>query len=129
MDLTSPVHQSGRFVILHHRAPQGEHWDLMLERGETLATWQLLADPRRDDVWPISARRIGDHRRHYLTYEGPLGGGRGEVHRIASGDYDLISSGTSGWALALRGEYIAGRFELRATTEANAVDLCFIRLK
>ena len=34
---------TSRFVILHHRLAGGEHWDLMLEHGESLATWQLLA--------------------------------------------------------------------------------------
>lgn len=99
----------------------------MLERGATLATWQLLADPRRDDVWPIPARRIGEHRLHYLTYEGPLGGGRGEVSRIASGEYDLVRSGDAGWELALRGENVAGRFELRGPTP-GAAESNFIRM-
>lgn len=73
---------SSRFVLLHHTgAPDGDHYDLMLERDGTLATWRV-ASPALD-----GARRIQDHRRAYLDYEGPLSEGRGEVRRIAAGTY------------------------------------------
>ena len=32
-----------RFVVQEHRKEQNIHWDLMLEEGEHLATWQTPA--------------------------------------------------------------------------------------
>lgn len=34
--------------------------------------------------------RLPDHRRHYLTYQGAISGGRGRVRRIASGSALLL---------------------------------------
>jgi hypothetical protein len=74
-----------RFVILHHELPDSEHWDLMLEHGDLLLTWQLLVDPTTPCGIPGPARRIGDHRTAYLDYEGAVSGDRGRVHRIDRG--------------------------------------------
>ena len=49
---------SSRFVILHHTVHGGEHWDLMLEHGDVLLTWQLFSDPTASPVFPLRARRI-----------------------------------------------------------------------
>ena len=38
---------------------------------------------------------LGEHRREYLTYEGPVSGGRGEVKRVAGGTYDLAGDGVN----------------------------------
>ena len=77
-----------RFVILTHDSPV-LHWDLMLEQGEILRTWRLAAPPADGQV--IEAEALADHRRHYLDYEGPVSGGRGNVTRFAAGDYLLES--------------------------------------
>ena len=73
-----------RFVILQHDHPF-LHWDLLLERGESAATWRLLNLPTVGLAIP--AERIGDHRLHYLDIEGAVSGDRGTVIRIASGAY------------------------------------------
>jgi hypothetical protein len=73
-----------RYVILRHEQIDEPHFDLMFETaaGSALATW-------RSEFWPISHAttlvRLDDHRPHYLTYEGPVSGNRGAVHRIESG--------------------------------------------
>lgn len=75
-----------RYVVLHHTgAPDGDHFDLMLERGGALATWHVDS-PALDNP-----RRIQDHRIDYLTYEGDISGGRGRVRRVAQGAYDIVS--------------------------------------
>lgn len=72
------------YVILRHENIDAPHFDLMFETspGSALATW-------RSDIWPIDRTipllRLGDHRRDYLTYEGPLTGNRGSVRRVESG--------------------------------------------
>lgn len=76
---------SDRFVILHHRLDDSEHWDLMLEYGDSLLTWQLPGDPTRPDSLPMTARRIAGHRKAYLHYEGPISDNRGTVMRICCG--------------------------------------------
>lgn len=73
-----------RYVVLLHEGFGQAHYDIMLELepGAKLATWQSPA-------WPITARtvtrRLPDHRREYLEYEGPVSGGRGRVRRISGG--------------------------------------------
>lgn len=73
-----------RFVILEHDHPF-LHWDLMLECGEVLRTWRLTAAPAPGLC--VSAKAIGDHRRAYLDYEGPVSGNRGKVMRWEWGEY------------------------------------------
>jgi hypothetical protein len=73
-----------QYVILRHEGIDSPHFDLMFEKsqGGLLATW-------RSDVWPIEqptpVLRLADHRRDYLTYEGPLTGNRGSVRRVEAG--------------------------------------------
>lgn len=103
------------YVLLHHRISDKEHWDLCLDLGEVLATWQVLSDPRiRPDKtasgWP--ARRIADHRRAYLDYEGPISGDRGEVRRVDRGTWTPIEQGPTGWVVHLAGEILRGVYRL-----------------
>ena len=57
------------------------HYDLMCESspGSALMTW-------RAPDWPPVAGdeliRIGDHRRDYLEYQGPVSNNRGSVRRV-----------------------------------------------
>jgi hypothetical protein len=101
-----------RFVILHHRLTDGEHWDLMLEQGESLLTWQLAREPVRTDCLPIPARQTGPHRKAYLTYEGPISGGRGEVRRVDSGWVEFVAVSSDSYRLQLRGRRLLGAFTL-----------------
>ncbi len=102
-----------RYVILHHRLDDGEHWDLMLEQGDVLLTWQLLRLPIDPSNYPVPARRIGDHRRAYLDYEGPLTGNRGVVRRVDSGSLDSIEDTAQGLRIVLSGMRLNGSFVLR----------------
>jgi len=101
-----------RFVILHHQLHGGEHWDLMLEHGDTLLTWQLLRRPTPDDTVPIPAKRIGNHRKHYLDYEGPVSGDRGHVTRIEGGTVTLHDMTDDHVTFALNGGRFVGMFAL-----------------
>ncbi len=110
-----------RFVLLHHELADSSHWDLMLETGDRLATWQLLDDPRllAGPGGPLSvrARSIGDHRRAYLDYEGPVSNNRGHVTRIDGGHYLTVERGAGMWRFELEGTLLKGIFEL--TPSAN----------
>jgi hypothetical protein len=75
-----------RYVILAHDHPF-PHFDLMLESGDVLRTWRLLALPAVGVSVP--AVLLGDHRRDYLDYEGPVSNGRGVVKRVADGTFTM----------------------------------------
>jgi hypothetical protein len=102
-----------RFVILHHRLDDGEHWDLMLEHGEVLLTWQLLREPVDAASLPIPARRIGDHRKAYLEYEGPVSGGRGTVRRVDAGTLEIEKASENRLQFRLGGSRLCGFFVLQ----------------
>lgn len=106
-----------RFVILHHRLDSGEHWDLMLERGDFLLTWQLLREPVNHESLPIPACRIGDHRKYYLTYEGPLTHNRGTVRRVDSGTVEIEENTPKCVRFKLNGGRLCGSFQLRPKAE------------
>jgi hypothetical protein len=102
-----------RFVVQHHQLPDGEHWDLMIEAGDVLRTWQLSSPPQALGRDPVPALRIGDHRKIYLTYEGPISGDRGTVRIVARGTCRLLEETETLLRLELQGRNLAGRFELR----------------
>jgi hypothetical protein len=73
----------------------------MFERAdrETLLTLRV-------PCWPITTRvtvvPLGDHRRAYLDYQGPISGNRGEVRRAAAGTYATLDAGAgSEWCVEL----------------------------
>ncbi|MEK7756539.1 MAG: DNA polymerase ligase N-terminal domain-containing protein [Planctomycetota bacterium] len=108
---------SNRFVILHHRQDPGEHWDLMLEQGDVLLTWQLLRNPTVLVNYPIPARRTGDHRKAYLDYEGPLTRNRGTVRRVDCGTVEVEENAPKCVRFKLNGGRLWGSFLLRPQAE------------
>ena len=104
---------STSFVIHIHSGHGPTHYDLMLERGEALATWRLSESPT--GLGPgdsLPAERLADHRAEYLTYEGPVSRGRGRVNRLDRGPFDLIEAGENRWEFELSGVQMHGRFVL-----------------
>jgi len=95
---------STRFVILAHSGQGPMHYDLMLARGRSLATWHLPCLPA--DLPParaVAAEKLADHRAAYLDYEGPVGGNRGEVRRVAAGMYETTHLDADHWQVRLAG--------------------------
>ena len=80
-----------RFVILHHRSPAGEHWDVMLEMDSALTTWSIPPQLPGGLAFACPAVRLPDHRKHYLDSEGQVTGNRGTVSRIDTGTYEQLS--------------------------------------
>jgi len=130
-----------RFVLLYHECPRGydrpSHWDLMLEAGDSLRTWALLQLPRGWEaarshsvsIFPacaavspessVDAEPLGDHRRDYLEYEGPISGERGQVTRVDAGSFETLSESRQHWHVELCGERLSGQVTL-AAGKANA---------
>lgn len=96
-----------RFVILDHDHPF-PHRDLMLEAGGRLRTWRLVGDPLSHE--PIVAEPLGDHRIEYLSYQGPVSGGRGSVSRWDAGEYRIVVESPDELALELLGTKCRGVF-------------------
>ncbi len=119
------------FVLLEHDTPAaGEppsparprHWDLLIEVSgqELLATWQLAHNPIQT-ASDIPARRIPDHRRRYLDYEGEIGRGRGLVHRLDRGPAAVERLAGDELTVLLSGQHLRGRFEIVHITDETAV--------
>jgi len=80
-------------VLLHHETRHGCHYDWLLENPQAhcesnTPLWTARTQhPNRHwaalGTWPLQP--IAPHRRHYLTYQGPLTHGRGQVRRIDRG--------------------------------------------
>jgi hypothetical protein len=91
-----------------------------------MATWQLAENPvnlvRASGVNAIPARRIQDHRRFYLDYEGPVSGNRGHVTRVDRGTYTLLNQQPRHWSVRLAGSVLIGTFDLEAKDDLKEAD-------
>jgi hypothetical protein len=105
-----------RYVILEHDHPS-LHWDLMMEAGEKLRTWRLAEMPRPGRR--TEAVRIGDHRKMYLDYEGPVSGDRGKVTRWDVGVFELLVDDGERMEFRLRGDQLRGTAHMQRDEEAN----------
>ncbi len=83
-----------RTVLLLHRQTRGDHHDWMLEdpqaaptRGRLITFRASVPSQRWRRARVFDLHRLGDHRRDYLRYEGPLARDRGLVRRIDEGVY------------------------------------------
>lgn len=82
-------------VLLRHDSPDGVHHDWLLGDPTRLdepdaPLWTARVGPPSSEWTSLGAWQlepIGSHRRLYLTYEGPLSGGRGTVTRVDEGTF------------------------------------------
>lgn len=110
------------FVILHHTGIAPPHFDFMfeMEPEALLTTFRCLTwPPAVGDVW----EELAEHRRAYLTYEGPVSGDRGHVRRIDAGTLNHVVLAAEPPTLGLtmegsnaRSIAIAHRFDADSTT-------------
>ena len=88
------------FVVLRHEGVADPHFDLLVEADpeQLLLAW-------RCPQWPpqggLMLHRLPDHRRIYLSYEGPVTGGRGHVTRVAGGECRILEQSADRIRLAL----------------------------
>lgn len=115
-----------RFV-LHHHTDDKAHYDLMIEIDGTaqLSTWRISENEFHSflDGAEITAEKIQDHRREYLTYEGPVSNNRGHVKIFDSGSYQTIpDKDISG--ISLSGKKLKGIIRFR-NMENNLTRIVF----
>ncbi len=101
-----------RFVVQHHTGYGPEHWDLMLEDGDVLVCWRLERPPISEGTESIPATRLSDHRKTYLTYEGPVSGGRGSVRIFDAGQIRPLRKEPHLWTVEFAGTHLQGLFTL-----------------
>jgi hypothetical protein len=99
-----------RFVVLEHDWPT-PHWDFLLENGDVLRAWRLLAEPAAGADVPAEPNFT--HRLLYLDYEGPLSGDRGSVRRWDAGTFAWVEDGAERVVVELHGGRLIGRAEVR----------------
>ena len=99
-----------RFTICHHTgSKEGDHFDLMLQRGKTLKTWRFKRTTFRTVQ---SAWQIKDHRMNYLDFESNVSGGRGHVKSWDTGTYLVDEWTDDRIRVALTGANLRLRFRL-----------------
>ena len=109
-----------RFVLLRHEGYGALHFDLMIEDGAALATWQFEFSPvLLAPGGSFACRRLAQHRTAYLDYAGPVSGDRGSVHRTDHGTCDVIANTNSRWELEFAGAALHGRFVLKRTGDTT----------
>jgi hypothetical protein len=111
---------SGRFVVLEHRW-DGVHWDFMLETEGGLRTWAVDAPIEPGIDRP--ARALPDHRPAYLTYEGPISGGRGEVRRLDSGTYTVLEWSETRVRVLIHGAQLVGEVTLYSIDSGSSTSV------
>ena len=90
------------------------HFDLMLQVGDALATWQLAQLPTSLAVGQsLPATQLPDHRLAYLDYEGPVSRGRGSVRIAQAGTWRGERTGPGSWVFSLHGQHVTADFALR----------------
>ena len=116
----TPFPPMPRFVIQQHdRQDEPRHWDLLLEQGQALRTFRLDLAPADLVDRPAKALPIADHPTRFLTYEGPVNKGLGQVAIVERGTYQTLGQGDDTWDLELKGQTLKGRFRLtRSSADA-----------
>jgi hypothetical protein len=93
-----------RYVVLRHEGIDEPHFDFLFERevGSDLIAFRFPDWP----IWDVTeVTELRPHRRAYLSYEGDISGGRGNVQRIAEGACRVERAGDGTWRVTLLGEH------------------------
>lgn len=111
-----------RYVILEHTGTPiykpGTHWDLMLEAGEILRTWELEAIPTPGRT--VMASSLPNHRLEYLDYEGPISNNRGSVRQWDCGTYQTVRESGIEIEFQLIGKQLCGSLLLQQKSSGSA---------
>ena len=104
--------QQKQFVIQQHCKGDDLHWDMMLQVGDCLQTWRLDKEPKQVLKTPAEAIKIFDHPLKFLTYEGPVNRGQGQVKIVESGTYRIQCQTDEQIELHFDGKILNGKFTL-----------------
>jgi len=103
-----------QFVVQKHtRQNRPVHWDWMFQAGNVLQTYRIEQQPGELPTQGITAIRIVDHPLKFLTYQGTVNKGEGNVQIAEKGTYRILSQTKSTRKLLLNGKILKGRFSLK----------------
>ncbi len=107
-------------VLLRHDSPAGLHHDWLLGDPQLVddpeaRLWTARVGPPSTDWTALGSwdlEPIQPHRRHYLTYQGPLSNGRGTVQRVDEGSFVPLIWTDRRILIDLTMRHCTGRIEL-----------------
>jgi bifunctional non-homologous end joining protein LigD len=103
-----------RFVIQRHsREKEASHWDLMLEQNGVLETYRVGLPPEKWGSEPLEAVKIFDHPLKFLTYEGSVNKGKGQVKIADSGTYEVMGESNRMKRIRFNGTVVKDEFTFR----------------
>jgi hypothetical protein len=110
-----------RFVILEHSGTAtykpGVHWDLLIEWGETLLAWELLAPLNISAAQSVA--QLPNHRQIYLDFEGELTDNRGSVQQWDKGNYSLVNNSDAEFTFQIDGKRVCGTMKLKRESQST----------
>jgi len=121
------------FTVLHHALPataqRTSHWDLLMDHP-SLDAEKILCFEALTPISSWAARtkltRLPNHRKMYLTYEGPISKDRGQVTQVATGTLIWLPSPKGSLhAQLLSIEIKSGSFSLAPNLEGTLPLLIF----
>ena len=107
-------------VLLRHETRRGAHYDWLFQSPAALGQpdsplWAARVG-HPSWCWSVtghwSVHRLDDHRLAYLTYQGPVSGGRGSVKRVDAGHIQPIYWSAGRIVVSLHLRYCVGRVQL-----------------
>jgi len=112
-------------LLLHETPDGGSHHDWLLvdpnaSDHERAPLWTARVAPASDrwaEIGRFELQRIAHHRLAYVTYEGPVSGGRGTVRRIDEGGFTAIEWTEDRIVLDLKMKGFQGRITLRRLSD------------
>ena len=116
--------ENKKFVIQEHSLGPDTHWDFMLEIADSLQTYRLDKAPAELLHRPANAVKIFDHPLKFLTYEGPVNDGRGNVRIVEAGTFQILHQDQNRFDLALTGRLLKGKFTLTHIKNDNWLLTC-----
>ncbi len=105
-----------RFVIHKHTRGTDVHWDLMIECGDVLKTWRLGNPPEKLGTEKTKATPIFDHDKKFLTYQGPVNNGTGNVELVDEGMCTIESDKENNLKITFEGKITKDTFNFEINT-------------
>ena len=113
-----------RFVILFHVVGTAferemDHWDIMVQIGNSLKTWAIEVEPKPNLNAP--ALQLPNHRFEYLDYEGEISDSRGNVSRWDEGTYSMIQDAEDTFCIKTNGAKLSSTLTFTRISGTNWV--------
>lgn len=89
----------------------------MLETEGHLSTWRVNIGPEELKTTPAKAEKIFDHDLKFLTYQGPVNKGKGNVTTADKGTYSIIAKTPEKLQIRINANILNGTYTLTKISE------------